>query len=103
MAEQLLCFAQGLAVRRRGEWEIHDLVNRHGFHLEDDTFDWHPEDLGFGELLEMIFEQCRRVETITVSRTRSTCSTGPLRCGGLGDPPDLERLDASGMVICPFL
>jgi hypothetical protein len=103
MAEQLLCLSQGLAVRRRGEWEVYHLVNRHGFHLEDDTLDRHPEDLGFGKLLEMIFEQCRRVETITVSRTRSTCSTGPLCRGGLGDPPDLERLDTSGMVVCPFL
>lgn len=96
--ERLLRSSKAVAVGRSGEGEVGDGVDVHALHLKDDALDRHAKDLGLRVLVEVVLVDGRRVDAVAVTGSCSSCATGSLRCGCLGDPRHFEGLDAAADV-----
>ena len=94
-SEDLLGFGEGGSIRWGREGEVDDRVDVHALHLKDDSLDGHSKDLGLSELLEVVLEDRRGVESVAVSGSCSSSSTSSLGGRSFGDPRDLEGLNST--------
>ena len=85
-----LCRLQLLRVRRGGEGEVAHLDEAHGLHLEHEVLDRTTQDVGFGEVREVVLEDLGGVKPVAVPVALATGSAQTLIGGGLGGPGHLE-------------
>jgi len=99
MGEKFLRLEQHLARGRGREGEVDHGVDVHAFHLKNYAIDRHTEDFGFAELVKVVLEHGRGIESVAMAGASSPSTARSLGCRSFRDPVHLEGLNPIVQVV----